>query len=198
MSGHGQHPFDEYFARDFVSGADWWRDYGSATREFTISGIGTRQSWDEKQKKKIPKPVMFLVEHGDKAIFINRTNHERLQELFGGRYFDNDGAAVRGKTLKIRCTELVQKTQTMHIIEIVGAGEQGSDAGRWADRFLTAIGNLGLALSDFIWWLGMMNQKQLADTLRGLACEDWPEVSRQWMKRYIDEANREIGNCRKP
>lgn len=208
MSGHGQHPFDEYFDRDYVSGDEWWDNYQDATREFTISGFGMRQSWDphlenlQKPGQKgafKDKPVMYLVEHGDKAIFLNRTNHTILQGIFGRRYYENDGSAVRGKTLRITCYEKRGREGMNRIIEIVGPGEISKVLGeQWADRFLGFLGQNELGVSDFFWWLNHVNQGALAASLSELKIEDWPKIANPWMVKYAEAFKDSPDGARKP
>lgn len=88
-------PFRDFFERDYLAATDFARLYG-VNREISlrISQFGMRETRVMGGKRgeptKVPKPVIFFVEHPNQPMFLNRRAFETLLDRFGDGYWLNE------------------------------------------------------------------------------------------------------------
>ena len=184
MAGTGG--YGGYFERDFVSGKDWWRMYEDRPQEMEILGFDMRPTFDKKAGE-VERPVMTLRQIGGRHIFVNKTNHGMLLDLFGDEYWEAGPRSAIGKTIMVSCkADSTFRTGPRYQIVIIGKGESTSPIGiDVAQRFMDRLGASNASLGDFLSWLDHVDHDDnVRSVIRGKAIEDWPKTTIRWMGEY--------------
>jgi hypothetical protein len=187
--------FDQYFERDYFSAQDFVEQFGvNEEHVFTIAMFDLRESWDNDERRKIPKPVIFLVEL-PKPLFLNRTNHEALRARFGHGYEGNDRVIGQKVTIYAYQKSAGVQKPMMSVVEILSKMHPdqhaaiGEDlAKRWAAR----VAVFGGSHSAFMKWLQPRAHKlfELLSSCENVA--EFPRLTLQRMGEYVDEHEREV------
>ena len=199
MMSEPRDPFEDHFERDYTSGSEWWDAYADKEVNLTISGFGMRDTFDSKSRKTTPKPVMYLVELGDKPIFVNRGLHTTLREILGVGYAIGGGAAHRGVMLRMHGYRKNMNNDTVTIIECLGATPNECVGEDFANRFLESLGKRDLGLSDFLWWIAQQGEQDSAERLAELQPCDWPQIPASVLvSKFINRAKEAPEDVRRP
>lgn len=187
--------FDAYFERDYFSAQDFVEQFGvDEEHPFTIAMFDMRESWDADEKKKVPKPVVFLLEL-DKPMFLNRTNHEALRARFGPGYEDKERTIGQVVSIRAYLKNAGRDKPPMPIVEILRKPHPdmhapiGEQVGK---RWLERLAVFGGSPTQFLDWLVPRGPK-LADLLaRCPSIAAYPRLALKRMGEYVDEREKDI------
>ncbi|MCC6295388.1 MAG: hypothetical protein IT469_01635 [Pseudomonadales bacterium] len=186
--------FSTYFERDYATADDLFRQFGEGEHALVINKFGLRESYDQTQRKQVPKPVVWLDGVlGNKPLFINRGSHDGLCDRFGAGYEDDPRTIGQTVTVNIyrkridgkleACTEILD---TAHPDMHAALGQEIAD--RWHGR----LDEFGGSIDGFRKWLRGANPK-LAHLLDGKPAHEWPRGTLTVMGQYVKAQGKAVG-----
>lgn len=196
-------PYGDYFARDYMSAGDFSRAYGLLRpRSFRLLQFGLRDAFDQREKKKVPKPVMWLVEMRDLPIFTNKSQHEALLNRFGDLYWRSENRhKILYAPIQLQAYERRGGDGPQTVIEIVEPERPHADhrepiGAETADRIRAALAPLGFTRDRFRGWVQQNHRDTLTDLDATESLAELPRYYAQILAEWQREASSDIS--RKP
>lgn len=148
-------PYADAFARDYIGSTDFAHMYGVGRPiRLRFFQFGTKETRDPSNYSggKIPKPVVWFVEHQDAPMFVNRGQHEYMLNRFGNEYWLQERRnAILHAPIDLTCTVKERARDRLYVINWSGLHyDQWTPMGeKWEQKLKAAGQDLATSRDDF-------------------------------------------------